>query len=150
MRRAFSLLEMIFVIVIIGILAKIGMAAFRTDYLLHDAHHVALALERAKYRGIGYDHRPDLSQDVTGACVTLTEEALRGHASSGEAHYRLHSTLSGSLSGKTVCFDRLGRPHDDGRFLSDPMMERKMLVLRYRGKEKRIFLLPESGYAIIK
>lgn len=150
-RSAFTLLELIFVIVIIGILAKIGVQSIHTDYLLNDANYIAAKLRQAQYRGIGYDHRWGSGQDVSGACVTLTKTALEENASLGKVHYRLHVTLEDSdLKGKTVCFDHLGEAHDDGSFTSEAIAEQNVLTLSYGGRMRDIILLPKSGYVIIK
>ncbi len=150
-RSAFTLLELIFVIVIIGILAKIGMESIRTDYLLNDANFIAMKLQGARYRGIGYDHRWGKDQDVSHACVTLTTAALEESATEGLSHYRLHVTLGGELAGKTVCFDRLGEAHEDGSFASTPLKEQKVLIMQDdKGRRREIVLLPKSGYVIIK
>ncbi len=150
-RSAFTLLELIFVIVIIGILAKIGMASIRTDYLLSDANYIAMKLEAARYRGIGYDHRWGKDEDLGEACVTLTESGLGERAEQGSVHYAIHVSLSGELAGQTVCFDRLGQAHDDGNFTSEPIAERKVLVLEDgKGRRRQIVVLPKSGYVAIK
>ncbi len=148
--RAFTLLELIFVIVIIGILVKVGMASIRTDYLLSDANYIAMKLETARYRGIGYDHRWGKDEDLSEACVTLTESGLGERAEQGSVHYAIHVSLSGELAGQTVCFDRLGQAHDDGNFTSEPIAEQKVLILRdQRGQERQVILLPQSGFVII-
>jgi len=152
MRRAFTLLELVFVIVIIGILAKIGSEAFRTDYLRNDAAFVALKIRQAQFEGIGFDHRTfDGSQiaDTTG-CLTLTQVSLEENATAGRAAYRLHASLTGDLAGKTLCFDHLGMPHDDGSHISTPMAAAATLTLTYGGRERNLTVLPRSGYVIIK
>jgi prepilin-type N-terminal cleavage/methylation domain-containing protein len=156
MRRAVTLLELILVIVIIGILAKIGLGMIRTHPLLDDAQWIALQIRQTQYRGIGYDHRAfgggEIDQEATVGCLTLDRESLDSNASQGEAHYRIRSQLSGELAGKELCFDHRGRPslndtpdHNHSNYLITP----QSLILSDRDRNLTLELLPLSGCVII-
>ncbi len=60
-RNAFSLLELIFVIVLIGVISGIGFYMSRPDYSRQDAQYTLLKLKEARYRALGYDMQQDVS-----------------------------------------------------------------------------------------
>jgi hypothetical protein len=147
-----TLLELVFVIVLIAILAKTGSEMLKVRHLRDDAAYVAMKIDEARFAGIGFDHRGFDGGETGGdeGCVTLSAEGLEENATAGRAAYRLHVTLSGDLAGKTLCFDRLGRPHDDGSHVSEPLGETKSLILQEGADQREIKVLPQSGYVIIR
>ncbi len=149
MKGAFTLLELIFVLIIIGVLSVAALYSYHPQHLLEDVDFVQMRLLRAKYQGIQYDKRhptPDINASV--GCVDLQKEAWLKLAK--KKHYTLHADIATSY--KTLCFDSFGRPHlEDNLTLNAPIAEPKeLLLLRYRSKEVRFILLPQSGYVIIK
>ena len=151
MRRAVTLLELVLVIVIVGILAKVGVDSFRPDTLRNDARYIASKIRHAQYRGIGYDHRDfngsEVSDNADIGCITLDKEHLDGNASRGEIRYAVRSELSGELAGTTLCFDHLGQPGQDDH--SHPFHQLKILTLKHGNREANLSVLPLSGYVII-
>ncbi len=144
MRQAFTLLEIIFVIVLIGIMAGVGSSMFKTNYLLHDVNFITLKIREAQYRGIGFEHYDMSAGTYTISpalgCVTLNKSAL------ADENYKLHVD---DFDYGTLCFDSKGQPHE-GDFTTPPMVARKVLTLRHHGAEQNITIEPLSGYAIIK
>ena len=153
MKKAFTLLELIFVIVIIGIMAGLGSSAFKTNYLLNDSHYIIGKIREAQYEGIGLEQQ-DLSEssreNISRGCVTLTKEKLDDNASASGGRYSLHVSINhSSLTTDTICFDAKGRPHD-GDFTQNTLFtEQKVLILTYNTKNVSISIEPLSGYAII-
>ncbi len=148
MRGAFTLLELIFVLIIIGVLSAAALYRYRPQYLLEDIDFVRMRLLRAKYQGIQYDKRhstPDINASV--GCVDLQKEAWRQLAI--KKHYTFHADIITSY--KTLCFDSFGRPHlEDNLTLNAPIAKpTELLLLRYRSQEARLILLPQSGYVLI-
>lgn len=143
MRYAFSLIELIFVIVLIGVLTGIGFYMSRPDYARQDAQYTLLKLKEARYRAIGYD-----ALNTTG-CVTLTPTAL---SSSDEApRHDIKSTMTITPNTvSTVCFDALGRPHDGNSIALGTLMQTEVTILfQNSDKNSTIRVFPQTGYAII-
>jgi len=152
--KAFSLLELIFVIVIIGIMAGLGSASIKTNHLLNDSHYIVGKIREAQYKGIGYEHNgfgtESTVPDYKRGCIALTPAFLDGNASKAEAKYSLHVNINHSALGTdTLCFDTKGRPHD-GDFTQNTLFtEQKVLILTYKTKNVTISIEPITGYAII-
>jgi len=147
MRKAFTLIELIFVIVIIGIITGVGSSMFKTNYLLHDTNFIVLKIRQAQYQGIGYEHNgfgvEATSPDYDKGCIKLDDNL-------SDANYKLHVTLGGYLNNKTLCFDSTGRPHEGDFTKSSLITEQKVLNLVKNTKIVSISIEPVTGYAIIK
>lgn len=149
-KTAFTLIELIFVIVIIGILAGVASSTYKDNYLQNDTQFILAKIRQAQYRGIGYEHSNfgaggALGNDTHG-CIELTKSSLQESASDGNLVYSLHVDINTAVS--TLCFDAKGRPHDntfDGTLLTVP----KVINLSYSGQTQTVSILPVSGYAII-
>lgn len=144
MKKAFTLIELIFVIVLIGVLSGIGFYMNRPDATRSDAQYALLKLKEARYRAIGYQSATMLGVD--GGCVVLTKEAL----SNNEApKYEIKSkTLTTPVT--TVCFDALGRPHDGNSTALSTLIASDINITFQKGTQSNIIrLYKQSGYAII-
>lgn len=149
-KSGFTLVELIFIIVIIGILAGVAGSSFKANYLINDAQFIAAKIRQAQYKGIGYEHNgfgmENTVPDYEKGCIELTKAALQSYASDGEAAYSLH--IDDPDAG-TLCFDAKGRPHA-GDFTSATLLSaKKVISLTYNGETKSISILPQSGFAIM-
>ncbi len=150
-RHAFTLIELILVVIVTGILMATGAQMIRPSHLHADAHFVWLKIAYAQSQGIGYDHRTfdggEASAGSTIGCRTLDAAHLDETLRDGSVHYPLHATLSGDLAGKTLCFDRLGAPHigDHSSAFDAP----QSLTLTEGGETATLTVYPKSGFAKI-
>ncbi|MBN2869499.1 MAG: type II secretion system protein [Campylobacterales bacterium] len=145
MKRAFSLIELIFVIVLMGVLTGIGFYYSRPDSTRQDAQYTLLKLKEARYRAIGYD------AESPSTCVILTKEAL---SSNEPPKHEIRSAVSviypPDPALDSVCFDSLGRPHGGDSTTLDTLMRSPVDILFKNGdKNTTIRLYPQTGYAII-
>lgn len=146
-KTAFTLIELIFVIVLIGVLSGIGFYMNRPDVTRSDAQYTLLKLKEARYRAIGYD-----DYNLSG-CVTLTDAALENDDTSTIHDIKSEVTPDSTVltnSDKTVCFDSLGRPHDGNSTALSSVLRKNLDIVFTKGdKNTTIRLFPQSGYAII-
>jgi len=141
MKNGFSLIELIFVIVVIGVLSGIGFYMSRPDYARQDAQFTLLMLKEARYRALGND-----IYDPTG-CVTLTQAAL---SNNDTPRHDIKSVITLSPNNQTVCFDGLGRPHNGNSITLNTLMQTDLnITFRNSDKNSSIRLFCGTGYAII-
>ena len=140
-KHAFSLVELIFVIVLLGVLSGIGFYMSRPDYARQDAQFTLLKLKEARYRAIGYD---TLSP---AGCVTLTPAALSNNQI---PRHEIKSTITITPNTPTICFDGLGRPHNGNTITLSSLLHNKHTITFSSGdKNATIRLYSGTGYAII-
>ncbi|MEA1955110.1 MAG: type II secretion system protein [Campylobacterota bacterium] len=148
-KKAFTLLELIFVIVIIGIMASVGSSSFKPNYLLDDANFISSKIKEAQFLGIGYEHLNfdgSIVSDETG-CIQIKKDALEEKSTNkNEVNYQLHVDISPSDT--TICFDSKGRPHEDD-FDGTLISTQKVITLTYSDKERNITIEPITGYTFI-
>jgi len=151
MKYAYTLVELIFVIVIIGILTGVASSSFKSDYLSSDIDFITAKIRQAQYKGIGYEHKvfgtDTASVDYNNGCIRLEKTALEDKAVDSQATYKLHVD---AFDEGTICFDAKGRPHDDDFSLSTLRSDTKIITLSYNGETKNISLLSLSGFAVIE
>ncbi len=146
MTRAFSLIELIFVIVLMGVLAGIGFYYSRPDYTRQDAQYTLLKLKEARYRAIGYDTGNETICSE-GGWLQLTATSLENDG--GTSKHDIKSEIA--PEGLTICFDALGRPHDENKTSLDSLLHVPLDInfTAHGGKKSTIRLYPQTGYAII-
>lgn len=157
MKKAFTLLELIFVIVLIGVLSGIGFYMNRPDATRGDAQYTLLKLKEARYRAIGY--QSSTAFGVDGGCVTLSKDALSNDTQPShniKSEIALTSVMTyqtpapHSLLGNEICYDTLGRPHDGNSVVLNTLLHSDLNVTFTSGtKSSTIRIFPQSGYSTI-
>jgi prepilin-type N-terminal cleavage/methylation domain-containing protein len=149
LNRAFSLLEMIFAIIIIGILAGVGIINFNPNYLQRDAEFVLGKIKEARFKGVGYNKIDFNSSDINFSigCIELNRDSLNSLVED-KKDYELKSEIEPSVK---LCFDHLGRPHIDDEYTKlDTLLPVPLEInITYNGNVRTIIVLPMSGYAEI-
>jgi len=152
MRKAFSMVELIFIIVLMGILAKVGSSFIPDNKLLNDTNYMSMKIKDAQKNAIGYDTfrfgqtsywviPSRYSKDFNLTCIESTKQFLENV--DGNKSYTLTATIDNNA---TFCFDSAGRPYDENTTL----INKVDINVRYNNKTNTISVLPMSGYVIIK
>ena len=129
MMKAFSMVELIFVIVLLGILASIGGNLLPDNRLLQYTNEVTMKIKETQKNAIGNDANgfgTPWSVDDNSTCITLDNS--------------LH--VEGTIR---VCFDEYGRPYESEQLLDNSID----INVTYNGKTKKISVLPLSGYVTL-
>ncbi|SFP52738.1 type II secretion system protein [Hydrogenimonas thermophila] len=164
MKKAFSLIELIFVMVIIGILAATGVYYFKPNILQRDVDYVLGKIKEARFKGIGYnkfEFNGSYISDPVG-CIKLTKDALNNDNTKDETQkYKINdlTTINVSDNVKILCFDYLGRPHsdknesdgdDNNETRLDTLLHSPLEInVTYNGDSRIILVLPMSGFATV-
>ncbi len=155
MRFAFSLMELIFVLVLIGILVGVGSSSYRSDRALIDARYVALQIDKVRYRAIGFDHRNfsggfDSVESI--GCIDLKKESFEQNTSAakmGGVHPSTDISSPSGMSGTRLCFDSDGKPHDGNFTVQSILHSKAELNITNSGSWWMVEVMPISGYVII-
>jgi prepilin-type N-terminal cleavage/methylation domain-containing protein len=144
-KHAFSLIELIFVIVLIGVLSGIGFYMSQPDATKQDAQYTMLKLKEARYHALGYNGL------LPQHCVTLTKDALSNASDNNDSMHREIKSKSIDTSYTTICFDSLGRPHNGNNINLSSLLPANIDILFKDGdKNTTIRLFNGSGYVIIQ
>ena len=144
--KAFSLIELILVIVIMGTLTFSAFEFIPDNTLISDKEMLKLKIVQKKsnalgYKKIGFDDY---------ICITVDKNSLNNEDkdSSEKVHYKFKSDISiKGLSGKKLCFDSFGRVYDDevDNDLNNLINNVVIIKLKYKNDEKNITIYPLMG-----
>jgi len=149
--KAFTLIELIFVIILIGIMGSIGFSSFKPKYLINDVNFIQMKIKEAQFLGTGFEHLNFDGTVISGyndtGCIKIEKSSLEENAtSSHEVSYKLHVDIIPTDT--TICFDSKGRPHKNN-FNGTLLTEQIVFNFKYSNEERNITIEPITGYAII-
>ena len=145
-RSGFSMVELIFVIVLLGILASIGKNLLPDNRLLNDTNYVVMKIKETQKNAIGNDingFETPWSQENSSTCIYLSKDRLERRDLKSQKPHKLSSTISVD-GNETLCFDEFGRPYQ----LEQLLLDRLNITLRYNDSNRTISILSISGYII--
>jgi prepilin-type N-terminal cleavage/methylation domain-containing protein len=143
--KAFSLIELIFVLVIMGVLTFIGMQFIPNETPLSDAEVLKKLILNKKTIALGYK----IYGENNDTCIRLNKDYINEEENLSRVKYKFKSDIStNGLSSDLLCFDYKGRPCDGecDENLSSLLTKFVIITLSYNKKEKNLTLYPISGY----
>jgi len=140
--RAFSLVELIFVVVIMGILT-FSVFEFPDNTLINDKEMLKLKIMQKKSNALGYK-KVGFDDYI---CITFDKEYLNNEDKNldEKVRYTFKSNISvEGLSGNRICFDNFGRIYDGEVDIKLKNLINKVIVIKltYKNDEKNITIYP--------
>lgn len=151
MKKAFSIVELIFIIVIVGILASIGGNLLPDNKQLNEVNFISMKIKEKQRFALGNIQRNFGDQFWSiynkNRCITFDKVSLENEdeASDSQKKMKIASTIYTDTN-TTICFDEYGRPYNSGALIRAS----KDINVTYKGKITTISVMPMSGYVIIK
>jgi len=156
-RGGFSMIELIFVIVIIAILAGAATMIMPDNRLYSDTNFIIQKIKQTQNSALLYDHfdfNSDAwrSKEYNDTCLKLDKNSFISteKATNTPKHYKLSPQTSLSSSVQKICFDNLGRPYKNNYLLNNFLNQPIELNITYKQKTKKLDILPYSGMVMIR
>jgi len=149
LRSGFSMVELIFVILLMGILASVGGNLLPDNRLLNDTNYIVMKIKETQKNAIGYDttgFSKPWSQESNITCITLNKTGFESVDKNSQKPHVLSSVIGGMDIGKILCFDSYGRPY---KYSEHKLLKNLDINVTYNGKTKRISVMPISGYVTL-
>jgi hypothetical protein len=143
--KAFSLIELIFILVIIGVLSFIGVQFIPNERSISDAEVLKKIILTKKTNALGYK----VFTENNDTCIRLNKDFINSEENLSRIKYKFKSDIEvNGLSSDLLCFDYKGRPYDGvvDKKLSHLLEKNIIIILKYNNKKKSLILYPISGY----
>jgi Tfp pilus assembly protein FimT len=149
--KGWTLIELIFIILIVGILSIIGMNSIPDNTLLNNTNFLYNKILEKKANAIGFEANMNNNEENRSVCITFTNEWIKNDENYSKIKFDLSNRISIDSTVKTVCFDYLGRPYNgavDLNTLNNLLYNEVNVTLKndVDNKEKIITIFPISGY----
>ena len=157
MKSAFSMIELIFTIVVIGILASAARMVIPDTALHSDTDFILQKIREVKMQALLYDHALPGDEnwrttDYNDTCITLSKDYLnkleQDTNSARKYHLNRHTLLSATVP--KICFDHEGRPYKNDYELNNFLDMPIELNITYKKRTKQVLIMPFSGGVIVK
>jgi len=150
-RSGFTMVELIFVIIVIGILASIGTAIFPNNHLRNDTKYVIMKIKQTQQKAIGYStYRfgdSEFWQENNTTCIDLTKNNIKNMAKNKESKpYSFLSDIQVNDNNSTICFDEYGRVYSQTEHKLLPDIN---ITIKYNNKNSTISVYRYSGYVTL-
>ena len=147
MRKAFSMIELIFIIIILGILATAMKMNMPDNRLLLDVNFITQKIKEKQIYALSYDNfdykSATFNDDKT--CIYINKEALNlDEKNSTKANpYQIRSKIT--PNDLNVCFDNLGRSFNMNTNVNNFTNMPILFDIVYKDRNKTIKIMPFSG-----
>ena len=146
-RSGFSMIELIFIMIVLGILGGVMSMSMPDHKQINDINFVTSKIKQKQLQALSYDNFDyEIGEfDDNKTCITTSKDSLNSNERniSKSNPYQITSTIDE----KTICFDSLGRVYEGlNNFQKKPIV----LNITYKDRVKTINIMPYSGVVIVK
>jgi len=153
MKKGWSLIEIIFVILIVGVISRLAINSIPDNTLLNNTNYLYNKILEKKSNAIGFQADIINSDENRSVCVKFTRNWLINDENYSKIKFKFSRRVELNSTEEAVCFDYLGRPYKDSIDLdtfNNLLHQEVNITLKYNGKEKNLTIYPISGYVEIR
>jgi len=151
--RAFTLIELIFVIIIVGILSVGAINAIPDNTLINNTNYLYNKILEKKANSIDFMANMNNSDENRSVCITFDKEWLENDEKYSKVKFNISKRISIQSDINTICFDYLGRPYNGAVNLDnfDNLLHNDVDInITYQQKIKTITIYHTTGDVEIK
>ena len=144
--RGFTLIEVIFAILIMGILTFIGFEFLPDNTLNDDTKALKNLINLKVTNALGYEANMSDSNDKKKVCIEFNTTKLNNEENYSKIKYFFKSEINSSVN--LVCFDKFGRVFKNEVDANDSnLLDKNVIItLKYKNQEKNITIYKQTGY----
>jgi prepilin-type N-terminal cleavage/methylation domain-containing protein len=155
LKKGFSLMELIVVIIVMGILVGLSVSKIPDYTLITDSEYILFQVKKTQSQALRYNtlnastYTFDTHESI---CLDLNKTGLQNSIYNDD-NKTFRDSVSISLVGlvsDTVCFDYLGRPFDNDFNLTSFLTNDVNITLSHAGDTKSVIITPYTGYSYIE
>ena len=146
--KSFTLIELIFVIVIAGILSIGATKILPDNTLSNNSKFVYNKILEKKANALSFMADMKNADENRTVCITFDEDWLRNDENYSKVKFDLSHRVTISSEIPTICFDYLGRPYKSGINLlnfGNILHKNVDVTIKYQESYKKITIYPISG-----
>jgi len=145
--KSFTLIELIFVLILIGILSTVAITSIPNNTLSDNTRALKNLINEKKSFALNYEANMSDSNDKKKVCITLTKTALNSEENNSKVKY-FFKVDDITSNYNTICFDKFGRVFHDGIDSQDVNLlhQNVTITLQYRGKNSTIIVHKITGF----
>jgi len=153
MKKAFTLIEMIFVIILIGLLSVGALNSIPDNTLTNNTKYVYNKILEKKANALSFMADMSNKEENQTVCVTFDNDWFKKDENNSKVKFNLSKRVTISSSIKTICFDYLGRPYKSNVNLKnfDNILHNSVDInVSYKKSYKTITIYPITGFVEIR
>lgn len=146
--KAFTLIELIFVIVIIGLLSITLINNIPDNTMTNSVNFVYNKIIEKKSNAIGFMADMNNADENRSVCITFDKEWLKNDEQKEHVKFSPSCRIDVSSNINTICFDYMGRPYKNSVDLdnfNNLLHDEVDVNISYKNEYKIIKIYPISG-----
>jgi len=151
--KSFTLIELIFVIVIVGIISIGAINAIPDNTLENNTNYIYSKILEKKANSLGLIANMDNGEENRTVCITFTKEWIKNDENFSKVKFNLSNRIKIIAQNPTICFDYLNRPYKGKINLltfNNLLYNTSEINISYNNKQKSIVIYPTTGDIEIK
>lgn len=151
---AFTLIELVFVIVLIGILTSVASNFIPDNRLLNDVNFLTMKIKQKQRNAIGHSTYHFGSSSYwsynKNSCIDLNTTNIKKIALNEKKSFKFSSsiTVSADEGNSTICFDEYGRAFHSGHILHNEL-DINLSIPGSKQQSKSFSIMPVSGFIVL-
>ena len=153
MKQAFTLIEMIFVVILIGLLAVGAINSIPDNTLLNNTKFIYNKILEKKANALSFMVNMNNKEENETVCIEFNKAWIEDDENNSKVKFDLSNRISIASSDPVVCFDYMGRPYKGDVNLTNfnnILYDNVDIKVSYKNSDKNITIYPLTGYVEIK